>query len=508
MLRHLRSAILVPLLALLAGTAAGAPRVLVVGDSWAYDAFPRFDPLFAQRGYPNEDAVSLAVPGLTAAALNEPAVLDLIDQALAATPSLDAVHISIGGNDLLGGWTAGLDASAQQALFASVASDVAQVVDHVLAQRPDVQVVLTSYDYPNFFDTVIANPFGPAAIVWQNLGQPSPAQINRAFFGNQACSGPGGTNGLADHKRAVADARPRVHWSDIEGRMQVAEYGFCHLDFPTPTSYLGAGGIDPIHLSGAGYDLYVGNAFDVAYAGLFAGPALTTIPGHGATLDFGPTRVGDVALATASARNTGPVGSRLEVSFGAATGPFSGGGGGSTHLFVDQATGTGEFGSVGYSFQPAARGAAGQGILVSTNAGNAAFQLAGVGVGPVPIPSPVALALGEVFVGGNSSAPLAITNASTDPDGGDPSRTDLTLLSVAITGPDAGDFSVTGIAPGVVVPAGGSIGASVGFESVGLPGARSANLVIATDAGAAVGAAGEVLVIPLGGQVRQLNGCD
>ncbi len=507
MTRILRIAILVPLLAFLAIPAAGAPRVLVVGDSWAYEAFPRFDPLFAQRGYPNEDAVSLAIPGLTAGALNQPAVLDLVDQSLAAIPSLDAVHISIGGNDVLGGWTTGISPAAQQALFSSIGGNIAAAVDHILAQRPDVQVILTSYDYPNFFDTVIANPFGPAALVWLNLGQPSPGQINRAFFGNQACGGPGGTDGLADYQRSVADARPRVHWSNIEGRLQIARYGFCHIDFPSPTSYMGLDGADPIHLSRAGYELYVANAFDVAYSGLFAGPALTTAQGDGDTLDLGPTRVGDASLAAATARNTGPVGSRLGVTFGTATVPFSGGDGGSTHLFVNQATGIGERVNVDYQFQPTTRGAATQEILISTNIGNAAFQLAGLGVGPVPAPSPGALDLGALLVGENTSAPLQIANASTDPDGGDPSRTNLTLLSVAITGPDASAFSVTGIAPGAVVPAGGSLGASVGFTPAGTPGARSAILSIVTDTGAAAGTPGEILAVPLTAEVLPPNGC-
>jgi len=501
-------ALITALLALLAGPASSAPRVLVVGDSWAYDAFPRFDPLFAERGYPGETAVSLAIPGLTAAALNEPAVLDLIDQALAAMPSLDAVHISIGGNDLLGGWTTGLDAAATQSLFNSVGINIAAAVDHVLAQRPDVQVVLTSYDYPNLFDTVIADPFGLPALMWQNLGQPSPGQINRAFFGNQGCAGPGGTDGLADHKRAVADARPRVHWSGIEGRMQIAEYGFCNIDFPTPTSYLGIDGTDPIHLSSAGYALYVGNAFDVAYAGLFAGPSLTTVPSHGGTLDFGPTRVGDISLATATARNTGNVGSRLNVTFGVANEPFIGGGDGNAHLFVNQATGAGEQESVGYGFQPTARGAATQGVLIATNAGDVAIQLAGIGVGPDPVPSATEIDMGVVFTGQNGSASLQVANASSDPDGGDATRTDLTLLSVTVTGPDAGAFSATGITPGAVIPAGGSLAGNVGFEPVGPPGTRTATLSIVTDAGAGFGAVGEVLVVSLTAEVRNSVGCD
>ena len=506
MIRKIAIAILVPLLALLAIPSTAAPRVLVVGDSWAYDAFPRFDPLFASRGYPNEDAVSLAVPGLTAGALNEPAILDLVDQALAAMPSLDAVHISIGGNDILGGWTAGLAPAAQQALFASIGSNIAAAVDHILAQRPDVQVVLTSYDYPNLYDTVIADPFGLAGLMWLNLGQPSPGQFNRAFFGNRGCGGPGGTDGLADYQQAVADARPRVHWSNIEGRMQIAEYGFCNIDFPGPTSYLALGGADPIHLSGAGYDLYIGNAFDVAYAGLFAGPTFVTVPGHGGVLDFGPTRVGDASHASASARNTGPLGSRLEVTFGAATSPF-GGGGGSNHLFVNQATGTGELENANFSFAPTTRGAITQGILVSTNVGNAAFQLAGIGVGPVPTPSAAVLDLGAVALGENTGAPLQIGNTTTDPNGGDASRTNLTLLSAAITGPDAGAFSVTGITPGGIVSAGGSLGASVSFAPAGTPGPRSATLSITTDAGAAAGTAGEVLEIPLTAEVLPPNGC-
>ena len=60
--------------------------------------------------------------------------------------------------------------------------------------------------------------------------------------------------------------------------------------------------------------------------------------------------------------------------------------------------------TMGYGFQPTARGAASQGILVSTNAGDAAIQLTGLGVGPVPAASPVGNAPSHRCEDGNADS--------------------------------------------------------------------------------------------------------
>jgi len=66
---------------------------------------------------------------------------------LAAHPTVDLVHLSIGGNDILRNWNASMPLNAKEELLARVISDIETVVSHIVAQRPDIELFYSSYDY-------------------------------------------------------------------------------------------------------------------------------------------------------------------------------------------------------------------------------------------------------------------------------------------------------------------------------------------------------------------------
>ena len=84
-------------------------KVLLVGDSWAF--FMRsdgtFNDVFDRWGHSNYtyfSNVTLAVSGARAEDFLIDSRLDEIEEQLIANPGIDVVHLSIGGNDLLGSW--------------------------------------------------------------------------------------------------------------------------------------------------------------------------------------------------------------------------------------------------------------------------------------------------------------------------------------------------------------------------------------------------------------------
>lgn len=162
----------------LAPAALIAPRLLIAGDSWAqylwddgthnqmFDRFGHAEKRALSRslgsdpgpGYGGpEYAISGSEARQWADVANYPWIANMV-AALEANPTIDRVLLSIGGNDVLagksaGGWYKDMDLDvpgSEAALFASIHLNTLRIIDSALAVRPDLRVILSSYDYPNF----------------------------------------------------------------------------------------------------------------------------------------------------------------------------------------------------------------------------------------------------------------------------------------------------------------------------------------------------------------------
>lgn len=130
----------------LAGLASADDRVVVFGDSWGFFTAPSLQDAI-DANVSGVDVLNAAVPGDKASDMNTPGVFSDITSALATHSTADLVHLSIGGNDLLGDWTAALSPTAEDALLTGITNDIVAVVTHILAQRPDIEVFYSSYTY-------------------------------------------------------------------------------------------------------------------------------------------------------------------------------------------------------------------------------------------------------------------------------------------------------------------------------------------------------------------------
>ncbi|HIJ64509.1 MAG TPA: SGNH/GDSL hydrolase family protein [Candidatus Hydrogenedentes bacterium] len=134
-------------------------RILVVGDSWAagifgFQAFPK---VLAAHGIEDVGVIGAptAIGGSRADqwAGNHKGMLDALTKTLKDNPTVDIVHVSIGGNDFLSAAmehnenVCVLPPDERKAIWERIWADIETLVRHILAQREDIKVLLNDYDY-------------------------------------------------------------------------------------------------------------------------------------------------------------------------------------------------------------------------------------------------------------------------------------------------------------------------------------------------------------------------
>lgn len=254
-------------LTLSAPVLAGPDGLLLIGDSWAEQQWDdqAHALVFDALGFGQIPVFGVATTesGTTAADWVQPGRLQAIADELAARPEVGIVQITLGGNDFLDAWSTALNPAQVATLTAGVRADLETITDLILHQRPDVEILLSFYDYPNFVDTLggLVGLFFCAPL-WNDLGQPSPLQLNTASIA------------LEQSIASLADQHPRIYHVSHIGQMQ-SQFGFPDSgippgqiqppgdpSLPSPTEALRLDGSDCFHLNAEGYDGLVMNQFD------------------------------------------------------------------------------------------------------------------------------------------------------------------------------------------------------------------------------------------------------
>lgn len=140
------------------GAFGAEERMLLVGDSWAQGIWMTglLDRALAEAGFPEMIAIgeSCALGGTRADQWKKPEYREKIEDALVLNPSVDMVHLIIGGNDLLKrirntnvfeSWSE----RKREKEWDTIAADIRDLVEFCLS-FDQVQVVgLAGYDYLN-----------------------------------------------------------------------------------------------------------------------------------------------------------------------------------------------------------------------------------------------------------------------------------------------------------------------------------------------------------------------
>ena len=155
---------------------AGKPKMLIVGDSWAtfmclYGSFKtnlrKFGYVTRIRGDRNsvdparrrtrydyhvgvEGCGKTEKAGATAEDFLKDKFKNKVVSRLENDQDIKMVFISLGGNDLIDGWHADMNIEEEYELFDTVLERLYQVVAYIKEASPNVKIVVSNYDYPNF----------------------------------------------------------------------------------------------------------------------------------------------------------------------------------------------------------------------------------------------------------------------------------------------------------------------------------------------------------------------
>lgn len=252
-------------------------KVMLVGDSWAFfmGVDQTINTIFDRWGHSNYTFYTNAIlseNGAETVDFMQPVKQDEIQAQLDARPEIEAVHLSLGGNDVLGDWNINFTQFQTDSLMDTVFTRLISIIDFIKAARPGIRIFWSGYAYPNFgevlFDAGFLQTIHPFYDTWEGMGFPDFAQLN------------GLLNEYSSMMEAYAQADPQVDFINATGLMQhtfgqntslsIAPGGsFPPLtaplpegfeDYPSPKSSMRDYGLflDCFHLSAEGYRDFFG----------------------------------------------------------------------------------------------------------------------------------------------------------------------------------------------------------------------------------------------------------
>lgn len=196
---------------------ASQRKVLLVGDSWAFfmGVDQTINTVFDRWGHSNYTYftnLTLAENGAETDDFQTATKQNEIAAQIAANPSIEVVHLSIGGNDVLGDWNVSFTQEQTDSLKAAVFARLVDVIEFIKTTRPGIRILWSGYMYPNFGEVIAsAAPLSnihPFYGTWQGMGFPTFIQLNEIL------------NDFSDEIEAYTLADPQLDFVKAPGLMQ------------------------------------------------------------------------------------------------------------------------------------------------------------------------------------------------------------------------------------------------------------------------------------------------
>lgn len=188
-------------------------RIMLIGDSWAQLMCLNnsFGNALTNLGVTERTGINCQLTtlvGTTSAYWSNNGRLNTILTAMSFSKNLETIYISLGGNDMLGVWYVGMSEQDEIQNFTLIHNQILKIVDYIHAARPNVKIILSSYDYVNFQYFLKNQTVQSYVDIYNRLGRPTAEELN------------GMSARLEKYKAIIATQRPFVTYVNNMGLMQ------------------------------------------------------------------------------------------------------------------------------------------------------------------------------------------------------------------------------------------------------------------------------------------------
>lgn len=161
-------------------------KVMLIGDSWAFfmGVDQTINNVFKQWGHSDIEYYTnliLSENGAETVDFLQADKQNEMESQLLNRPEVEVVHLSLGGNDVLGSWNINFTQSQTDSLKSEVQDSLIAVIDFIKSVRPDVKILWSGYVYPNFEEVItdfLIPSEHPFYGTWEGMEFPDNESIN------------------------------------------------------------------------------------------------------------------------------------------------------------------------------------------------------------------------------------------------------------------------------------------------------------------------------------------
>lgn len=157
-------------------------KLLLIGDSWAHFMliYRGYSKSFEQHGFPDITEVgnNTVIMGAQAETWSEGPGPRLIKKALRENKDLTMVAITLGGNDVMWDYEAPEPYEMLEPEATRFMLELDTIIDIIEEERPELEILIVGYDYPNMVEPLLDNPYNPYWDTYISMNYPTPEQLN------------------------------------------------------------------------------------------------------------------------------------------------------------------------------------------------------------------------------------------------------------------------------------------------------------------------------------------
>lgn len=251
-------------------------RIMLVGDSWGHFTwvYRSFKEALNRHGFEdiNEDGARTVLISMQADGWNNPSGRRIIRSQATSLIDADVFVVILTGNDVFWKWEKGMSYEMMLPYGEEALREVDSIIDILKEVRPNAKIIIPSYDYPNFSETVVNQEWNPYWGNWESFGFASPFEMNQGlkFYEDWRKEWP---RYVADTNIIYVNALGLMQYTFGQPTPSLFEpfgtyppksvtlpYG--DLRYPSPKAAMGLNEWDAFHLGPEGYNVYCGHILD------------------------------------------------------------------------------------------------------------------------------------------------------------------------------------------------------------------------------------------------------